>query len=235
MDFRMIETLPLAPPLLPEGPPSQPEPERGVAAAAADPMVLFEVLRPAINLVIWHRPLPSGVTRGFAALLRHAPFCHTAEGTPADAVDALAADLPGPASVDLLMDIERLAVIFARLIGAETVGLRLEAITGPACHRWHADAVGLRLLTTYHGPGTEWLALGGGKDTARGLNGGPDGLLRAAIPTGAVAILKGEGHPGNTGWGCIHRSPPAGPGSRARLLLCLDEPGRIPRAGVPAR
>ncbi len=232
MDFRMIETLPLPPPLLPAIPPL--EPERGVAAAAADPMVLFEALRPAINLAIWHRPLPGGVTSGLATLLRHAPFCCVAEAPPAEAVDAIAAALPAPATVDLLMDIERLATIFAGLIRTETVGIRLEAITGPACHRWHADAVGLRLLTTYRGPGTEWLALGGGRDTARGLNGGPDGLLRGAIPTGAVAILKGEGHPGNAGWGCIHRSPPAGPGNRARLLLCLDEPGRIPSPGVPA-
>lgn len=232
MDFRMIETLPLPPPLLPPALPV--EPERGVAAAAADPMVLFEALRPAINLAIWHRPLPGAVTRGLAALMRHAPFCITAEAAPADAVDQIAADLPAPAPVDLLMDIERLALIFSGLTRSETVGMRLEAITGPACHRWHADAVGLRLLTSYRGPGTEWLALGGGKETARGLNGGPDGLLRGAIPTGAVAILKGEGHPGNAGWGCIHRSPPAGPGNRARLLLCLDEPGRIPRAGVPA-
>ena len=232
MDFRMIETLPLLPPLMPPAPAA--EPERGVAAAAADPMVLFEALRPGINLAIWHRPLPGTITRGLAPVMRHAPFCCTAEAAPADAVDLIADHLPAPVPVDMLMDIERLALIFAGLIQTETVGIRLEAITGPACHRWHADAVGLRLLTTYRGPGTEWLALGGGRETARGLNGGPDAMLRAAIPTGAVAILKGEGHPGNAGSGCIHRSPPAGPGNRARLLLCLDEPGRIPRAGVPA-
>ncbi|WP_272910986.1 DUF1826 domain-containing protein [Falsiroseomonas oryziterrae] len=46
----------------------------------------------------------------------------------------------------------------------------------------------------------------------------------------AAAILKGEAYPGNAGFGCIHRSPPAAPGAGARLLLCLDEPGRIPLA-----
>jgi hypothetical protein len=231
MSLLMVESHPVAPP-----PPANLEPasERGIAASAADPMVLFETLRPAINLAIWHRPLPAPFSRSLDGLMRHAPFCHTAEAAPADAVDAIAAALPAAAPVDLLVDMERLAVIFAGLIGSDTIRMRLEAITGPACHRWHADAVGLRLLTTYRGPGTEWLALGGGGETARGLNGGPKGPLRAAIPTGAIAILKGEGYPGNAGWGCIHRSPPAGPGARARLLLCLDEPGRIPLAGVPA-
>jgi hypothetical protein len=226
----MIESMPLPAPLRDPEPGAAPSPERGVAAAAADPLVLFEALRPSTNLAIWHRPLLPEVTRGLGPLMRHAPFCCTAEAAPANAVDAIAEALPAAAPVDLLMDIERLAVIFAGLTGKDHVGLRLEGITGAACHRWHADAVGLRLLTTYRGPGTEWLALAGGRETARGLNGGPQPGLMAALPTGAVAILKGEGHPGNEGWGCIHRSPPAGPGSRARLLLCLDEPGRIPRA-----
>jgi hypothetical protein len=231
MSLLMIETHPLPAPALPTGP----EPaatQRGLVASAADPMVLFEALRPEVNLAIWHRPLPAEVTRPLASLMAHAPFCLTAEDTPERAVDALAAELPALAPVDLLLDIQRLAIVFATLIGRETVGMRLEAITGRACHRWHADAVGLRLLTTYRGAGTEWLALGGGRDTARALGEEtalPPGVAQG-LPAGAVALLKGEGYPGNAGWGCIHRSPPAARGPRARLLLCLDEPGRIPRA-----
>lgn len=204
--------------------------ERGIAASAADPMVLFEALRPAINLAIWHRGLPGEITGGIASLMQHAPFCIAAEAPPEQAVDKIAAALPGPAPISLLADIQQLAVIFAALIRQESIGVRLEAITGRGCHRWHADAVGLRLLTTYRGPGTEWLALAGGRDTARDLAEAARPAVKAAIPTGAVAILKGEAHPGNAGWGCIHRSPPAGTGAKARLLLCLDEPGRIPRA-----
>ena len=106
--------------------------------------------------------------------------------------------------------------------------IRLEAITGPACHRWHSDAVGLRLLCTYRGPGTEWLPIAGGARAARGIDPKALPCERGQVATGAVAILKGEGFRGNAGFGCIHRSPPAGPGERARLLLCIDEPGRIP-------
>jgi len=88
--------------------------------------------------------------------------------------------------------------------------------------------VGLRLLCSYWGPGTEWLPLVGGAPAARALKADALPSEASQIATRAVAILKGEGFPGNAGFGCIHRSPPAGPGERARLLLCIDEPGRNP-------
>jgi hypothetical protein len=228
MTLLMIESLPLPP--HPAKPAVEPT-GRGIAASAADPMVLFEVLRRDLNLAIWHRPLPGMLTRGLAPLMRHAPFCLTAEDEPEAAVEAVAEALPEAVPMDLLLDMQRLALIFAGLLNKPRIGIRLEGITGKACHRWHADAVGLRLLTTYRGPGTEWLALSGGRETARGLDATAPAAVTAAMPTGAVAILKGEAHPGNEGWGCIHRSPPgAGPGSKARLLLCLDEPGRFHHA-----
>lgn len=225
MTLLMIESHPLPP--HPATPPTDPT-ARGIAASAADPMVLFEVLRRDLNLAIWHRPLPGMLAGGLAPLMRHAPFCLTAEDTPEAAVDAIADALPAEVPVELLLDMQRLAFIFAGLLDKPRIGIRLEGITGKACHRWHADAVGLRLLTTYRGPGTEWLALSGGRETAGGLDATAPAGAKAAMPTGAVAILKGEAHPGNEGWGCIHRSPPgAGPGAKARLLLCLDEPGRF--------
>jgi hypothetical protein len=215
----------LAPPLHPDAPPRR----RAVAVSGAEPEVLRDVLRPEANLAIWHRGLPAALSGGLRQLAEAAPFTAVVEDEPDRAVDALAAKLPAAAPLDLLLDIRALAIVFAGI--AETGGavrIRLEAITGPGCHRWHADAVGLRLLCAYRGPGTEWLPIAGGARIARDLD--PKALPcgRAQIATGAVAILKGEGYPGNAGFGCIHRSPPAGPGARSRLLLCLDEPGRIP-------
>jgi hypothetical protein len=48
--------------------------------------------------------------------------------------------------------------------------IRHETITDPACHRWHADAVGLLLLWTYRGPGTEGLPVAGSAAIARHLS-----------------------------------------------------------------
>ena len=215
----------IAPPLHPHVPPRR----RAVAVSSAEPEVLLDVQRPEVNLAIWHRDLAAALTAGLSPLADAAPFTAVAEDEPGYAVDTLAAKLPASAPIDLLRDINRLALIFAAI--ADTGGavrIRLEAITGPACHRWHSDAVGLRLLCTYRGPGTEWLPIAGGARAARGIDPKALPCERGQVATGAVAILKGEGFRGNAGFGCIHRSPPAGPGERARLLLCIDEPGRIP-------
>jgi hypothetical protein len=205
-----------------------PEGRRGAAVAGAEAAVLRDILRPEVNLAIWHRELPDTLTAGLRGLCDAAPFTSATEDAPEPAADALALRLPVAAPLDLLLDIRRLAVAFAAIPDVKAVRIRLEAITGPACHRWYADAIGLRLLCTYRGVGTEWLPLAGGARTARGLDNARLPCRRETIPTGAVALLKGEGFPGNSGFSCIHRSPPAGPGERARLLLCIDEPGRIP-------
>ena len=222
-----VETFPadsIAPPLHSMAPAGR----RGAAVAGPEGAVLRDILRPEVNLAIWHRELPATLTAGLRGLCEAAPFTSVAEDAPGPAADALASRLPAAAPLDLLLDIRRLAVAFAAIADVRTVRIRLEGITGPACHRWHADAVGLRLLCTYRGVGTEWLPLAGGARTARELDAARLPCPRATIATGAVAMLKGEGFPGNAGSGCIHRSPPAGPGKRARLLLCIDEPGRIP-------
>jgi hypothetical protein len=215
----IIETLP---------PTASLYPAPATVIAAEEGEVLLTILRPEVNLALWQRPIPGDFTSMLAALMAHAPFCAEAEGIVAEATDALAARLPAPAPLDLLLDIRRLAVAFSVLTESEgRARLRLEAITGPGCSRWHADAVGLRMLCTYRGAGTQWLCREGGAALARTL---PEGPQRAAaqIAPGTVAVLKGEGFPGNAGHGCIHRSPPGGTGGQARLLLCIDEPGRIP-------
>jgi len=57
----------------------------------------------------------------------------------------------------LLHDINWLVGHFAAIVGCASVRLRLDAITNDACQRWHRDCVPLRLITTYRGPGPEWL------------------------------------------------------------------------------
>ena len=209
--------------------PGRPVRRRGVAVASSEPDILLDIRRAHTNLAIWHRTMPADFAASIKPLVAAAPFTVVVEDAPEGAVDLLATRLPNPAPLDLLFDIRRLAMTFAALADSDfTVRIRLEAITGPACHRWHADAVGLRLLCAYWGPGTEWLPLVGGAPVARKLKADALPCESSQIATGAVAILKGEGFPGNAGFGCIHRSPPAGPGERARLLLCIDEPGRIP-------
>jgi hypothetical protein len=51
------------------------------------------------------------------------------------------------------------------------------------------------------------------------------------VPACSVALIKGTRHDPPPPEGCLHRSPPVSllPESRrARLLLCIDEPGVFP-------
>jgi len=190
---------------------------------APDPAALGAIGRPEVNLAVWARRLPPPLLAGAKALAEGAPTSVAVEDRPDRVADAIADRWHGGLPAVLLHDIRVLSVLFSMLSGTpHAVRARLEIIDGPGCWRWHVDAVPLRLLCTYHGPGTEVLDRLSGAEAARGLPSTTRGL---PLPTGAVAVLKGEGHPSGRGRGCIHRSPQnAGP----RLLLCLDEPGRIP-------
>lgn len=197
--------------------------------AAAPPLpALAPILEPGVNIAVWRRPLPAGLPPCLAPLMAEAPFVACAEDTPDAALAVLAGKLSAPLPPVLAADILLLARGFASLIGESRVRIRLEALVGLGCRRWHADAVGLRLLCTYRGPGTEWLDLPGGARIARGLDPAALPATPRRLGAGDVAVLKGESFPGNAGQGCIHRSPPNPGDAPARLVLCLDEPGRIP-------
>ena len=112
------------------------------------------------------------------------------------------------------------------ILGRKRIQARLEGVAGDACRRFHADAVGLRLLCTYAGAGTEWLPLFGAE--AARAHDPRQGPVPVRLGTGHAAILKGDAHPSAPGRGLVHRSPPMDGPPVPRLLLCLDEAGRIP-------
>lgn len=183
---------------------------------------------PAQRIAIWQRETPPAPPAALQHLADHAPFCAVAEAEPEALPALLAAQLPCAMPAGLRADIAMLAAHFALVAGVATLRARLEAFQGPGCHRWHADAVPLRLLCTYVGPGTEWLDLAGGARTARGLRDVAPPVPPQALRPFDVALLRGEAHAAAPGQGCIHRSPPCAEADPPRLLLCFDEPGRIP-------
>lgn len=178
--------------------------------------------RPETALAVWRRDLPPGLDRwlpqatpgslpGFRLLLRPREW-------PAAATVVLP---PGSAGAGLLAaDIGQLVDAYARVVGSARVDVRLEWVSHDACWKFHRDCVSARLLTTYLGPGTEWVPPGHGAE-ALALHRRYRGPLER-LPTGAVALFRGSC--AGDGAGIVHRSPPiAGTGVR-RLLLCLNEP-----------
>lgn len=111
----------------------------------------------------------------------------------------------------LAEDAGALALIFAGLMGAPMLRLRLDVVEDDACRRFHCDRVLARLLCTYRGAGTEY---GAGAPGARPTD------VRALEP-GAAAVFRGALWPGEE-TRLLHRSPPMARGGMARLLLVLD-------------
>jgi hypothetical protein len=147
----------------------------------------------------------------------------------AGALDGLEAALPAADGRALFVaDVARWAEVLADLTGAPRVGVRLVSLTAPMCPRFHVDNVTVRLVTTYVGPGTEWL------DDAdvdrRWLARGPDetsGLLRDGATVQScrpfdLAFMKGEAWPTHHARGVVHRSPAGCDEARPRLVLTLD-------------
>jgi len=192
--------------------------------------VLGEALRDDVNLAVWQRQLPEHLAAFASTLLAQGePLAESLSIELADSdaePDLLGllsgySDLPGQAA--FLADVAWLVRAYACLLDARRIGLRLRVLDGAMCPRFHVDHVPLRLITSYAGPGSQWLAEG---DLPRQLLGGEEALPREGavieqIGCGHVALVKGERWVGNEGRGLIHRSP-ALPAGERRLLLTLD-------------
>lgn len=135
-------------------------------------------------------------------------LCETA-GTP----DCRERDL-------LIQDVAALADVFARLMGAAWLRLRLDVIATNACRRFHMDALTARLICTYRGTGTQCGVSQNGED--------PSEIFTVA--TGAPIVLRGTLW--DVGKGLLHRSPPIEGSGETRLLLVLD-PIDDPRDETP--
>lgn len=179
------------------------------------PQVLTEVLQDGVNLAVWQRQLPVHVADFAQVLLSLGqPLAEslTLELQPDDDAPALRglaaayADLQGYEG--FICDVRWLVGAYACMLDARRVGLRLRALEGAMCPRFHVDHVPARLICTYAGPGSEWLTA-------------PDAVQVEQLSTGDVAVLKGERWLGNEGQGLVHRSP-AVPAGQRRLMLTLD-------------
>jgi hypothetical protein len=147
-------------------------------------------------------------------LLGDAPFGRRSAGTIEQAL-AEYADL----APILRQDIGQLAHRFASLMATSRIRIRLEAITGNACKKVHADYTDLRLITTYAGPGSEYVPFGRPAEEAH----------LQQIATGHIGLFKGKLFAADH-TPCFHRSPRIEGTGKARLVLVIDTPDREQKA-----
>lgn len=146
---------------------------------------------------------------------------------------AVLQDFPQAGRTCLENELRFLIDLFATLSDSRWVGVRLSISHQQSCPRFHVDKVGLRLICTWQGPGTEWLEhecvdrrfLGFG---SQGIPDEGSGLLKSGaqihrMQTFEVGLFKGELWPGNENRGAVHRSPTVKPLSPHRIVMTLDE------------
>lgn len=196
-----------------------------------EPKVLEQIRDANLSVVIWERRLPRGLRdalRSWAAAQEPPRF----EGLVADAgwVDAaLRGFVASPARTFLAQDLRSLVQTFRLLTGTGSVKLSFGAVTGDQCRKFHADYQRLRLITTYLGPGTEWLPEQAVRRdalfeppacplTANQLIVRDPGQVRRAH-AGDVLLLRGHGGVTGAALGAVHRSPPIATLRKVRVVL----------------
>lgn len=197
---------------------------------ADDAAALANIHERDLNLVVWQRNLPL-VLNSFAAALSWHRFDEEHRITISEApalLQRILAQLSPAASAGrrlLSGDLCALVGLYGRLAGCDRVSIRLEATDGNSCSQFHVDWLGLRLVVTYAGPGTQFLPEWAVDRKALLAN--PENVCRneaaiTEVPAGAVALLKGSGYVGKAGYGIVHRSPPIAAGKGRRIIFVID-------------
>lgn len=180
-------------------------------ASGPGPAILAALHDPAINLVVWERTLGDDLRAALAAVdlgqLQDVRLALPVYALQAGLSPALAA--AGWHAPALAADVADLAQRFAGVMACTAVEIRLDVVRGDACRRFHADYVPARLVTTYLGPGTDWLP-----DDAR------DETAVRRLAAGAVGLFKGRTWP--TERPIIHRSPPIAGTGQFRMVLVIN-------------
>jgi hypothetical protein len=205
-----------------------------------DPAQLMRIHEPSVNAVVWRRTPDAPVLQAWsdacpsgsavvAAIVRPG-------GTGAEAACALEAF--GAFASDVLM----LSGLLSQVAGCVEVRARMVRVDDDQCRLFHVDEPALRILSTYVGPGTQWVDDGSVRRERLGTGGvSADAFHRELLIPGAavyqaragwVCLQKGDAYPGARGRAIVHRSPPIEGTGVSRLRLTL-EPAGYCRHGPP--
>ncbi len=198
----------------------------GVGIATCDAAEdLATINKPDMELVIWRRALPmclqTWLDRMDASCLPDLRIL-VRPGDLRRAVEPHLDEIGMPAGDmrDLLVgDVDDLVSAFAGIARSDLVDVRLERVSHDSCWKFHRDYVEARLLTTYRGPGTEWVQPIHAERALRAQKRfkGPLEHIRG----NDVALFKGNC--AGLGSGIVHRSPPIAGTGCTRLLLSLNK------------
>jgi len=205
--------------------------DAAISAAALPPVLptwrretdladLAENCDPAVQICTWKREIDPAVA-AYLAELEQTGTLQALETLSAAGRPRLTFLPAEPERAALIDDVSLLREIICELLGCPAVGLRFARLDHAMCPGWHIDRVGIRLICTYQGPGTQWLddQVAGHRDLRR-VRMANGAFIQAA--SGEVVLLKGALWQGNEQLGAVHRSPEIATGASTRMLVTLD-------------
>jgi hypothetical protein len=191
-----------------------------------DPVVLSDIYQDEVNFVSWQRQLDENIEADISRLLENkTEFRLRAVLKPSEVKAWLNIQWSNIKCEYLVSDIATLAEMYCDLFAANEIGFRLELLDKTLCPYFHVDKVPARLVTTYHGPATEWVEQDNVNRTALEAYQQEAVVIDRdkvhQVSAGDVLLFKGEKWPDRKVESIVHRSPEATLKQR-RLLLTLD-------------
>ena len=181
---------------------------------------LVEIFEPGVQVCAWPRAIDPSIT-AYLINLRDTVTSQVIETLTVTDGPILNGLPPGPGQAALADDMALLGEIVRELHGCPAAGLRLARVGHAMCPGWHIDRVGIRLVCTYAGPGTEWPDDQDlDRNDLRSDVLGPLEHVQATV--GEIVLLKGALWQDNTGFGAVHRSPTIPADAELRTLVTLD-------------
>jgi len=221
---------------------------RGVSGASLTLRAAASALRARVvfggPVCCVRRALPPDVEDAAAFLAEQCfPAFDGVLGPDADILRHAAPYLTSPRQQSLRREVDAAVAAFRSVTRASAPRVVFGIVDTDSCRKLHVDYIALRMVSTFHGPGTEWAEeaavdrvalaeLAEDPDEANRRIVRDPSLIRRCQP-GDWLFMKGEAWPGQSGHGAVHRSPPVEHERKRRLVLVLTLPRSRARASEP--
>lgn len=186
---------------------------------------LGDIHQEGINISIWERGTAALAKEVHSLLERGVSF--RSNGKMDDVLRELELNVLTEGYHLLFQDIKNLLLFFKTTTNASSFRILLTTVNKNMCRRYHTDINDIRLLCTYHGPGTLWLKEDNINRRALDTGGDNQSIVIdendiQQVKTGSVVLLKGAIYPKQGTRAIVHRSPTIEESGETRLLLRID-------------
>jgi len=184
-----------------------------------------------VNVACWLRDLPQPVAKACEAIaLAGIDEVDVTDRPSRLPLEHALRPFAGAAHAWLHRDLERAVALVSRAARARALRFTFGSVAHDKCRKFHCDMLRYRLVTTYAGPGTEWLAdedvdrdalarlIPCAETSNRLVVRAPGSVNRAHA--GDVLLMKGA-MDARCG-GAVHRSPPIEASGERRLFLAIS-------------